>query len=50
MADKIRSDSKAARMKRGTLSVKTKSKQPFVLESFLSHVRRGKDEGEISNE
>jgi hypothetical protein len=37
MADTTRSGSHAARIKRGTLSVKTKRKQPFVLESFLSH-------------
>ena len=43
MADKARSDSDAARIKRGTLSAKTKSKQPFVLEFFLSHQGGGKD-------
>ena len=46
MADKTRSDSDAARskrgilsvkIKRGTLSIKTKRKPPFVLEFFLSH-------------
>jgi len=45
MADKTRSDSDAARIKRvkrGTLSVKTKRKQPFVLESFLSHADGGR--------
>ena len=42
MADKTRSDSEAARSKRGTLSVKTKRKQPFVLESFLSHADGGR--------
>ena len=42
MADKTRSDSDAARSKRGTLSVKTKRKQPFVLESFLSQADGGR--------
>jgi CRP-like cAMP-binding protein len=42
MADTTRSDSDGARTKRGTLSVKTKRKQPFVLESFLSHADGGK--------
>ncbi len=42
MADKPRSDLDAARIKRGTLSVKTKRKQPFVLESFLSHAGGGR--------
>jgi hypothetical protein len=42
MAGKFRSDSDAARNKRGTLSVKTKRKQPFVLESFLSHADGGR--------
>ena len=42
MADKTRSDSDAARSKRGTLSVKTKRKQPFVLEFFLSHADGGR--------
>jgi CRP-like cAMP-binding protein len=42
MADKTRSDSDAARIKRGTLPVKTKRKQPFVLESFLSHAEGGR--------
>jgi hypothetical protein len=37
MANTTRSDSDASRSKRGTLSVKTKRKQPFILESFLSH-------------
>ena len=37
MADKTQSDSDAARIKRGTLPVKIKRKQPFVLEPFLSH-------------
>src|SRR4029078_9831160 len=39
---KTRSDSDAAHIKRGTLSVKTKRKQPFVLESFLSHADGGR--------
>src|SRR6476469_4245527 len=51
MADKNRSDSDAARSKRGILSVKikrgtlsttTKRKQPFLLESFLSHADGGR--------
>src|SRR4029079_3542036 len=42
MADNTRSDSDAARIKRGTLSVKTKRKQPFVLEPFLSHADGGR--------
>jgi CRP-like cAMP-binding protein len=51
MADKNRSDSDAARSKRGILSVKikrgtlsttTKRKQPFILESFLSHADGGR--------
>ena len=42
MADKTRSDSDAARIKCGTLSVKTERKQPFVLESFLSHADGGR--------
>ena len=42
MADTTRSDSDAARIKRGTLSVKTKRKQPFVLKSFLSHADGGR--------
>src|SRR6478752_4029468 len=51
MADKTRSDSDAARskpgilsvkIKRGTLSKKTKRKQPFVVESFLSHADGGR--------
>ena len=42
MADKTQSDSDAARITRGTLSVKTKRKQPFVLESFLSHADGGR--------
>ena len=42
MADKTRSDSDAARRTRGALSVKAKSKQPFVLESFLSHADGGR--------
>ena len=42
MADKTRSDSDAARSKRGTLSVKTKRKQPLVLESFLFHADEGR--------
>ena len=35
-------NSDAARSKRGTLSVKTKRKQPFVLKSFLSHADGGR--------
>ncbi len=35
-------NSDAARIKRGTLSVKTKRKQPFVLKSFLSHADGGR--------
>jgi hypothetical protein len=50
MANKTRSDSDAARIKRATLSVKTKRKQPFVLESFLSHADGGKDHSELSKE
>jgi CRP-like cAMP-binding protein len=42
MADKTRSESDAARIKRRTLSVKTKKKQPFLLESFLSHADGGR--------
>ena len=42
MADTTRSDSDAAHIKRGTLSVKTKRKQPFGLESFLSHADGGR--------
>src|SRR6476620_1016310 len=42
MADTTRSDSDAALIKRGTLSVKVKRKQPFVLESFLSHADGGR--------
>ena len=42
MADTTRSDSGAARIKRGTLSVKTKRKQPFVLKSFLSRADGGR--------
>src|SRR4029078_4488876 len=42
MADKTRSDSDTARIKRGSLSVKTKRKQPFVLEPFLSHADGGR--------
>ena len=41
MANK-RSHSDAARIKRRTLSVKTKRKQPFDLDSFLSHANRGR--------
>ena len=41
MADTTRSDLDAARIKRGTVSAKTKRKQPFVLESFLSHADGG---------
>ena len=42
MADTTRSGWHAARIKRGSLSVKTKRKQPFVLESFLSHADGGR--------
>jgi len=42
MADKTQSDSDAARIKRGTLPVKIKRKQPFVLEPFLSHADGGR--------
>jgi hypothetical protein len=42
MADSTRSDTDAARIKRGTVSVKTKRKQPFILESFLSHADGGR--------
>ena len=42
MADKTRSDSDAARSKRGTSSVKTKRKHPFVLNFFLSHADEGR--------
>ena len=42
MADKTQSDSDAARIKRGTLAVKIKRKQPFVLESFLSDADGGR--------
>ena len=42
MADTTRSDSDAARIKRGTLSVKAKRKQPFVLKFFLSHADGGR--------
>src|SRR5690242_17135922 len=42
MADKTQSDSDAARIKRGTLPVKIKRKQPFVLESFLCHAEGGR--------
>src|SRR4029079_7032334 len=42
MADKTQSDSDAARIKRGTLPVKIKKKQPFVLESFLSRADGGR--------
>ena len=41
MAVTTRSDTDAARNKRRTVSVKTKRKQPFVLESFL-HADRGR--------
>jgi hypothetical protein len=47
MADNIRSDSDAARNKRGTLSVKAKRKQTFVLESFLSHADGGRTKRNI---
>ena len=42
MADTTRSGSDSARSKRRTLSVKTKRRQPFVLESFLSHADGGR--------
>jgi CRP-like cAMP-binding protein len=42
MANKTRSDSDAALVKRRTLSAKTKRQQPFVLESFLSHAGGGR--------
>ena len=42
MADKSQSDSHAARIKRGTLPVNIKRKQPFVLESFLSRADGGR--------
>ena len=41
MANKTRSDSDTVRIKRGTLSVKTKRKQPVVLESLLSRADGG---------
>ena len=41
MANKTRSASDATRIRRGALSVKTKSTQPFVLKSFLSHTNGG---------
>ena len=49
MANKIQSDSDAARIKRGTLSAKTKSKQPFVLESFLSRADGGRTKAKYRN-
>ena len=42
MADTTRSDSEAARIKRGTLSVKAKRKQPFALK-FSYPTQTGKD-------
>jgi hypothetical protein len=42
MADKTRSDSDAALIKRGTLSVKTKRKQPSFL-SLSYPTQTGKD-------
>src|SRR6186997_3280597 len=42
MADTTRSGWNAARIKRGTLPVKIKRKQPFVLESFLSRADGGR--------
>ena len=42
MANKTRSNSDAARIKRRTLSVKTKRQQPFVLKSFLPHADGGR--------
>jgi CRP/FNR family transcriptional regulator, cyclic AMP receptor protein len=42
MADSTRSDTDAVRIKRGTSSAKTKRRQPFVLEAFLSHADRGR--------
>ena len=42
MAHTTRSDSDAARIKRGTVCVKTTRQQPFVLESFLSHAHGGR--------
>jgi CRP/FNR family transcriptional regulator, cyclic AMP receptor protein len=42
MAGKTRSNSDAARIKRGTLSVKAKGQKPFVLKSFLSHADGGR--------
>jgi len=47
MADKTQSDSDAARITRGTLPVKIKRKQPFVLESFLSHADGGRTKANI---
>ena len=42
MARTTRSHSDAARIKRGTLSAKTKRQQPFVLKSFLSQADGGR--------
>jgi CRP-like cAMP-binding protein len=42
MANKTRSHSDAARIKRGTLSVKAERRHPFVLESFLSRAGGGR--------
>jgi CRP-like cAMP-binding protein len=49
MANKIQSDSDAARIKRGTLSAKTKSKQPLVLESFLTRADGGRTKAKYRN-
>ena len=49
MADKTRSDSDAARIKRGSASVKTKRKQPFVLKSFLSRADGGRTKAKYRN-
>src|SRR6478609_8583286 len=42
MADKTRSGSDATRIKRSVSSIKTKNKQPFDLESFLSQANGGR--------
>ena len=42
MADKTRSSSDATRIKRRASSIKTKSKQPFDLKSFLSQANGGR--------
>ena len=49
MADKTQSGSDAARIKRGTLSVKTKRKQPIVLEFFLSRAGGGRTKAKYRN-